>query len=124
MNRDEILKMEAGLEMNELIYIHLFGWTKLPLPAEPRWQKPGERHYGKNPPGYSDNISAAWSVVKKITEMGYRLVIIPGEHVLVQKPAFDDTLLCLCFEEDDSDPKVICQAALIVIMEGIHETTN
>jgi hypothetical protein len=70
MNKDKILNLPAGREMDELIAIHVFGYNKLPPPAMPSLQKPTSEgvemlHFLGH---YSTDIRAAWDVVEKIRE--------------------------------------------------------
>ncbi len=68
MKRDKILKMPAGREMNELFEFRVMGYSKLPLPAVPTWQKPSAEglqvHFDL--PNYSGDIAAAWEVVERL----------------------------------------------------------
>ena len=73
MNRDEILNMPAGREMDELILTKIFGYTKLPFPAMPEFQKPTDSGvyatYHVN--HYSTDMKAAWDLVKEMSAKGY-----------------------------------------------------
>ena len=73
MTRDEILKLEAGRELDALVAEQVMGFVDLgPLQlADLRYQKPttdGVVVLGRLP-NYSTDIAAAWQVVEKISKL-------------------------------------------------------
>jgi hypothetical protein len=111
VNREDILKMEAGREMDELILVHIFGYTKLPFPAMPEFQKPAENgvyatyHVNR----YSTDIKSAWDVAEKNRGDAFALLKSPiyGGYFFTYKHerAFGETA-----------PLAICRAALLAVM--------
>ena len=69
----DILEHPANRCLDELIFIHIFGYTKLPFPAMPEFQKPTDNgvyatyHVNR----YSTSIQAAWEVVKEMSANNY-----------------------------------------------------
>jgi hypothetical protein len=69
MNRDDILMMEAGREMDALVATELMGWRHetIWIGSEPTCVVMGENFDDYNQyPEYSSSISAAWEVHKKM----------------------------------------------------------
>ena len=120
MNRNDILTMEAGREMDELILVHVFDYEKLPYPAEPKFQKPTkdgvECAYHIN--RYSTDISAAWDVVKEMSAKGYWCYM--GTLSSVSYAVFTHESL-IPLEKGRASvydlPLAICRAALLAVME-------
>ena len=123
MNKEDILKMEAGRGMDELILVHVFGYTKLPFPAMPEFQKPTENgvdatyHVNR----YSTSIQAAWDVVEKIMEMPSSVNIQCDFHsdanhfaCYIHPYPRNDTKSIM--EHAASAPLAICRAALSAVL--------
>jgi hypothetical protein len=102
MNRDYILGLSVGEELNNLVTHEIMGY-------ENNW---------------SESISAAWEVVEKITSKGYDLKLhcVP----LVVNNMFD----CTIYNDEvelahvamkSTAPEAICKAALLAVMEVSHD---
>jgi len=117
MNKDDILKMEAGREMDELILVHIFGYQKLPLPADPEYQKPTEDgvlcayHINR----YSTDIKAAWEVANNKLFKHFQIDRVDDRidkwHVTLA------TNTRVSSEFADIPELAICRAALLAVME-------
>ncbi len=121
MNRDEILTMPAGREMDALIFERVmelaFGST------------------GKNTtaPHYSTDIAAAWEVVEKFAhnhrnnlavEMGFShfgLVAYPGGEWFCSLGLNDGVTHSA---KAETAPLAICRASLIAVLEDLNENYN
>ena len=82
MKRDEILKMEAGREMDALVAKKVMGFVDLGpvMLADLRYQKPttdGVVVLGRLP-CYSTDMIATWCLVEKIYQMGKRKEFLSG----------------------------------------------
>jgi hypothetical protein len=108
MTKEEILKMAAGEELNELVDRHIVH----PLEEYPEWR------LVKSFPGYSFDIGFAWQVVEKMRRdksLLYRFGLALSEMSLNQqyKTRADyiaDLMRWLC-------PEAICKAALLAKLE-------
>jgi hypothetical protein len=109
MNRDEIMAMQAGQDLDQLISQVVFGHTV------DEWN---ERFFA-NKTGYSTNISTAWEIVEKlglsITQKDFRL--FPPEYEKSRWMA--DTHLRgngeFWLAWGNTAPLAICRAALLVV---------
>jgi hypothetical protein len=134
MTRDEILNMPAGREMDALIAEKVMGWfwktegyTRLGFMEGDRFRYGVVRgggtadEYTSNLPNYSNDISAAWVVVRKHPH--YFSLVRSNETGW--RPAPWGAMLWLCrfyapgkFEaKAETAPLAICRAALLAIME-------
>lgn len=122
MTRDEILKMEAGREMDALVARRVMGFVDLgPLQFEDlRWQKPtvdGVVVLGRLP-RYSTDIAAAWQVVEKLQSMAYWVNINTtcdvGLYDVQVRLWSDINDIAVVFVPA---PLAICRAALLAAME-------
>lgn len=96
MNREEILRMEAGRELDSEVNFLIFG-------------------YDTKPPEYSILIEEAWEVVEALHEKHFTLVRLPegGTYSV----CFNGKVVVVC----DTAPEAICKAALLAIMENKSE---
>lgn len=124
INRDEILKMGTGSEMDILIAEHVMGWqvetdqAKLKRlsryvshPAERTWWREPQGGWHCDPPRYSSDISAAWQVVGMMNQRASALFLFQDSGET--KAAFGDP------DATDTDymkgkdvAEAICKAAL------------
>jgi hypothetical protein len=117
MNREEILNMEAGSEMDALVLAKVFG----AMAFKGEDGKPYRLDPYQNPwsvPNYSGDISAAWAVVEK---MHIRKWDFYCEYTRVQ----NDSQHWVLFETDECEfdkcasaetlPLAICRAALLAV---------
>ena len=125
MTRDEILKMEAGRELDALVAEHVMGWTKVRrvyngalgfhqwrgrYPGQPEYEA-HERIIGL----YSTYIAAAWIVLEEI--------VVPVSETDPEKQAiksrftewFDTT--CIWAHNSKDAAYVICIGVLLAKME-------
>jgi hypothetical protein len=101
MTREEILGMEAGLALDNLVELHVFNHTKsMYLQAGP----------------YSTDIKAAWEVREWITESigGVRII-----NVCDELPEYCDIWNGKEYikAQGKTVPEAICKAALLAVME-------
>jgi len=126
MTRDEILKLEAGREMDALILKHIFNadviWKDSVInsvgfsPAGFHGKWPNSSHvYSKG--GYSADISAAWEVVEKLKSIGLELLL--DNYSPNWSCDFTETLEVTSEKEVSADtaPLAICRAALLATLE-------
>ena len=129
MTRDEILAMEAGGELDEIVATRMMGWQRQDETPEGRccpknghdWISPdGERWRchacGWSFPSYSTEIAPAWEVVEKLwTERWIWFKIHPssdeGWQVNIEINNRSVPVIA------DTAPLAICRAALLAIME-------
>lgn len=133
MTREDIEKLEAGPELDAIIAEKVMGlrpckFTMIAsIAGGPDYWKCQHEHpfkcYPIDPNGprtkYSENISAAWQVVEKMSKKGYGIVI---EEILPKKvsvyfikrsgelPGFQG--------KAEKVELAICRAALLAVMEG------
>jgi hypothetical protein len=125
MNRDEIMKLEAGRELDTLVAEKVMGLTAdkehCPYCGAEMWigalrsrcSSCSEWRYGwyKN---YSDDISAAWEVVEKIRE--YIECIWPNDRGLWSLLSYERLEEGLTTVSAETAPLAICRAALLAVM--------
>jgi len=130
MTRDEILKMEAGREMDALIAREVMGWKKIVLGSYGYWvEEDGSGAYTtKHQVGDwcpSEDIAAAWQVVEKMRQE-YRFELFEyttpedGRHYRARFYRPRATMFCseVSFVASAYYPAVaICRAALLAVME-------
>lgn len=123
MNRDEILNMEAGSELDVLVAEKVMGWQK---------SNPGyERTFWIDSRGVwmhfidswspSTDISAAWDVVVKMENDDYWWTaedVIPNSDPVVYSCTFSKKGKYYTAEWDFSMPLAICHAVLLTVMES------
>ena len=115
MARDEILKMEAGRELDALVAEKIFGFVDLgPLQfAGLRYQKPttdGVVVLGRLP-YYSTDIAAAWQVVEKY-RCGFKLEFVDLYRRWYCEFTINENLQSALAE---TSPHAICRAALLAV---------
>jgi len=112
MNREDILNMPEGRELDALVAEKIFGITKKHWDFEFTL-----RHY-------STDISAAWEVVEKMCDgdknkfMIYRFGFGPKKPKIRWRVSWGqgwENLLSYC--DAESAPLAICRAALLAVME-------
>ena len=125
MNREEILAMEAGRELDKLIHEKVFGWTRMEYPAVPAWQKPtkeGTECWHAMVPHYSTYTADAYEVVEKMKEKYFMVSVIAvkgGQYECIitsEEPTIHNDYEL--YELGETAPLAICRAALLAVMEG------
>lgn len=140
MTHDEIMKLEAGRELDKLVAEHVMEWRIYEGAPAPAWMRetenglewvgfwpdePNEEDYGWSfgllgtavfmP---STDIAAAWQVVEKLRNDGYSDYHEYGEDKtpwwLFMKP---DGHYDYCAEAE-TDPLAICRAALLAVIDN------
>ena len=118
MTREQILSMEAGPELNELVAVHVMGWEKCrdgdrwacngkelgPDHATAKGDGLGDYYYPDEEWSPSSDIAAAWEVVEKIDACGDNVKRCNFRMML------DDIFTIT--------PEAICKAALLAVMGG------
>lgn len=129
MKEKEIEQMQAGYDLDALIYAEVFG--KMAFRAEGRWEFTNERDYldkgeayylGEHQeiirlPRYSTDMSAAYTVIEKLHEMGawISISILPNyktwdvRGILNERESNEIRFI----NHDESLPLAICRAALL-----------
>lgn len=95
MNKEDVLKMEAGPKMNQTIWWKIFNMEPTP-----------ENNDILNLPDYSNDIADAWEVADKL-----KLTIAPYDNGAYH--AADGKVIAWA----DTAPLAICRAALMTVME-------
>lgn len=116
MTRDEILKMEAGRELDALVAKDVMGWHKLDGNWKDNiWEKADGHIKGDWHP--SEDISAAWEVVTKIRSMGWG-VDISWFHEFIYCALHKPDSVIIKQANAETAPLAICRAALLAVMEN------
>jgi len=118
LTKDEILAMKPGRELDELVMIKVMGWTKeaehKPLPM---WRDNNGFNVDRvarffNP---SEDISAAWEIVKILREKGWATTLRIDNIVWCKLYGLGlGYFTCLA----KTAPEAICKAALICTLDG------
>jgi hypothetical protein len=132
MNRDEILKMEAGVLMDALVAERVMGWhnvhkTSFYNDTATHWQSSlgdaflvgakDDKMYEYRIPYYSTDIAAAWEVVEKLQSQNIKVTISTfGENWWIE--IFDYTTEKVVRKAfGTTAPLAICRAVLLAVME-------
>jgi hypothetical protein len=111
MTRDEILKMEAGVKINQLIWWKVFDMNPTPPNNDMLML-----------PNYSTRIAAAWEVVEKMKSNGWDFFMENAWRNRISKNVWwcmfenDDCEMEFC-SEDITAQLAICKAALLAVMK-------
>ena len=116
MKRDEILKMEAGRELDALVAEKVMGYEDMGIGIGLRFQKPSQTGVKVlyELPSYSTRIAAAWEVVEKLREQFIAVTITtmgPRDQVHVFTTHNGERMTKVW---DDTAPLAICRAALLM----------
>lgn len=119
LNRDRILNMEPGREMDALVAEKIMGWTECSVD--------GQRSYGKPPEfvdadpvvriyEYSTEISAAWGVFE---ELNGKFGVSLGRAGDYYEPdrKWNTRIGKNEWVEAETAPEAICKAALMAVMD-------
>jgi hypothetical protein len=131
MTRDDILKMEAGREMDALIAEKVMGWKWFTNPNESniRYFRPidkfryggieadSKKGYTLALPKYSTDITAALEVQEKMASLGYYFSL--DYDLCAWTATFSNTSgKLISVNTTKSNPsEEICRAALLAVME-------
>jgi hypothetical protein len=112
VTREEILAMDPGHELDELIAIHVMGYEKSRM--QDGWVRIGA--LATYPKRYSTDISAAWEVVEKFDEITIRRYETIGNEsrFVCRIQVNHHTQVTNCAK---TAPEAICKAALLAVME-------
>jgi len=109
----DILEHPANRCLDELIVEYIFGYSKLPYPAEPKFQKPTEDGvdclYHIN--SYSSRIQAAWEVVDKMQEDNNAILLDNIAEI------WDAEFASFGQVAAETAPLAICRAAMLTVDE-------
>ena len=122
MTRDEILKMEAGREMDYLVEEHVFGAVRAEWLGNITFEYDDFTYINSHEvPPHSGNIASAWNVFEKIRGNFFSSQVMVWDHS-------NHYAVCLSprrgHNEPDNDivayaptaPLAICRAALIAVV--------
>jgi len=108
LTREQILSMPAGRELDSLVAQHVMGWEVIGA----KLNKDGYIAYSVDFKPSSD-IAAAWKVVKKMHERGYRIVLYgleEGYEVYFESETEE------FFHAPGNESESISKAALLAVM--------
>jgi hypothetical protein len=123
MTRDEIVKLEAGREMDALVAEKVMGWELRTFKNDgvDFWHIPGTARCELDAPRFSSDIGAAWEVVTHMQrpddETGYHEYYFKLECTVAAKPVYWYAWLGEHEAEAATAPLAICRAALLAVME-------
>ena len=142
MQRDEILSMEAGRELDALVAERVMGWGDIslhPMMDSDWWGMPsgpataiqgavGWLYTHEKVPNYSTDIAAAWEVVEAVRGRGWSLSLGEGmsgygDAVVWMVDFYKGNRICLSANGPDV-PLAICRAALLAVMEDDDARTD
>lgn len=137
LDRGQILSMEAGLELDELLHESIFGKCAHVLTVDPMPAKHGEhnkfmcrkcgqtgfdfttdyegRHTGT--PNYSTDIAAAWQIVDKLNLFRELRLGKENDVWFVYREAVYGSDDWEIFAGGQTAPMAICRAALLLMAE-------
>lgn len=120
MSEDEILKMEAGPEMDRLIAVRVMGFDKVTIACSKRTASRLGEHW-QNLRHYSARIADAWRVIEEMRLRAWWVSIsfktglglesdVPGYQVMFRKDFHRDGI-----SADQNICVAICRAALLAV---------
>jgi hypothetical protein len=130
MTRDEILKREPGLELDELIAEKIFGWQKgTNKKGVSGWQWSGlggqpvlgkswnQKWVSGSTPEYSTDIQVAWGVVENPKFYSFSIQKCSGGKIYEAYCVLDGHGVNIDgHAKEKSAPEAICKASLLAMM--------
>lgn len=126
MNRDEILNMPAGYEINKLVAINVMGWALVNnhgAAGGKFWIGHGGSFGDISEmylPDFSGDMNVAWSAIEKLKVSGFEAWLM-NEQVYKDFPGqvyacklYGKGIVCFCLGE--TMPLAICRAALLAVV--------
>lgn len=125
MNREQIMAMKPGRELNYLVAEKVMGWkyhdSMIPC-IYPPGLLPYQNIYGHEVPNYSTDIGAAWEVVEKFdflylyrwNNQPCKFECDPGEWECKLSEKGTDGFLGI----GKTAPEAICKASLLAVLGG------
>ena len=121
MTKETIFALGAGVQLDGLVAENVLGWTRNRQSLS-GWLD--ENRWGKDLPEFSVNMAAAWQVVTKMRDMGYRLYMVEfsdgvyvnfylqqeGGASIINTPALVTQM------PPGAEATAICRAALLAIL--------
>lgn len=113
MNRDRIMGLRSGSEMNRIVAREFMGWTDIQKDARGRMS--GFCHYRKKNflvPNYSGSLNAAWAIVERLKRLRYEIQVNEYGQSPPQVTLFDAHENWVTVDSRTL-PEAICKAALL-----------
>lgn len=120
LTREEIMSMQPGRELNDLVKIHVMGWKPERVGVNLiEWfeEKEGIRYnvsYNAKTFNPSQSISSAWEVVGKMRSLGNHIDVFTWEDKWGTEISKGDTVYVR--EYTLEAPEAICKTALLAVM--------
>jgi len=121
MTREEILRMEAGSELDQLIAERVMEWKEGQKTLLSR--RCGVGILGEKAlPRYSTDIAAAWEAVEALREKEFVIDILGSLEDFIVKIWNENESegLSIAKASAEQAPLAICRAALLAVMEAGH----
>lgn len=117
LTREQVLGMEAGPEMDELVAVMIMGYESSKV--RNGWVELG--NFATYPKRYSTDIAAAWEVVEKVREKGWGMAIVNAFSQEPDGPGYGCHLrngMKTHTGYAETAPLAICRAALLTTIQG------
>ena len=108
MNKEAILNLKPGRDMDALIAEYVFKWGKNKIYHELKMV----RHDLSYLPYYSTSISSAWTIIEKLVEQGDYINIIPTADSYNIEYDHEREII-----NAKTAPEAICKVALLIMLE-------
>jgi len=108
MNKEIILNLKPGRDMDALIAEYIFKWGKDKIYHELKMVRPDLSYL----PYYSTSIGNAWTVIEKLVEQGEFINIIPTADSYNVEYDYEREIL-----NAKTAPEAICKVALLIILK-------
>ena len=108
MNKEEILNLKPGRDMDALIAEYVFKWGKDKIYHELKMV----RHDLSYLPYYSINIRSAWTVIEKLVEQGEFINIMPTADGYNIQYDYEREII-----NAKTASEAICKVALLIILD-------
>ena len=127
MNKDAVLTMEPGRELDELVIEWVMGWEAV-QPSVPEndfeWLDGKGKKFSAGLWNPSTDLAAAWRVVEKMrtcmpfSERVYLDIrVYPDRYQVLPHKEENNKLLNDCIVSTPSLPEAICKAALLAVLD-------
>jgi hypothetical protein len=127
MNREEILHLDKGQEIDTLVASQVMGWQVetdpyrvkrlehyFSPPKNGKWWRKPDGGWQNSPPAYSSEIDAAWQIVDRMNSRGQTLFMLKA--VDSNQAAFDHPVANPSYVTEKTLMMAICKAALLATM--------
>jgi len=108
MNKETILNLKPGRDMDALIAEYVFKWGKDKIYHELKMVRPDLSYL----PHYSTSISSAWTVIEKLVNQGDFINIIPTADSYNIEYDYGREIF-----NAETVPEAICKVALLTMLD-------